>query len=244
MKEKELRDLIDSLRPLKRNLWENGLGVVCFSFLRCFHSSSWKKPARSFIGGAWFWACRGLCALRAFWEHCGSGDRSIRVWQRLTASLIRMGGSTNSGSSWRRTYSERVDRIREAVALVNTPNTALTQQLLHHVPMDVGEAKVAALETVGQAFVIKAKQVQEGRVQIVNIDWILLHIPAHLVGFANDLTTLDAAAGKPFGEGVGMMVSAGDGLEIDAVFAEWRAPEFTAPDDDRVIEQPAGLQVF
>ena len=32
MKEKELRDLIDSLRLLKRNLWENGLGVVCFFF--------------------------------------------------------------------------------------------------------------------------------------------------------------------------------------------------------------------
>lgn len=32
MKEKELRDLIGSLRPSKRNLWENGLGVVCFFF--------------------------------------------------------------------------------------------------------------------------------------------------------------------------------------------------------------------
>ena len=49
----------------------------------------------------------------------------------------------------------------------------------------------------------------------------------------------DAAAGEPHGEGVDVMVAA-DGV---AVFAHRRAAEFAAPDDERVVEQAALLQV-
>ena len=50
---------------------------------------------------------------------------------------------------------------------------------------------------------------------------------------------LDAAAGQPHREGVGMMVAA-----VVAALDHRRAAELAAPDDERVVEQAALLQVL
>ena len=37
--------------------------------------------------------------------------------------------------------------------------------------MDVGEAKVSALEVVGKLFVVEAEEMEEGRVEVVDVDF-------------------------------------------------------------------------
>ena len=48
----------------------------------------------------------------------------------------------------------------------------LSNQLLDHMSMDIGQAVVSTLEAVGQLFVIEAKQVHPCRLKVVNMDWI------------------------------------------------------------------------
>ena len=62
-----------------------------------------------------------------------------------------------------------------------------------------------------------------------------------LVGVAEVQAGLDAAAGQPHGEGVDVMVAA-DPCSRD--LAHRRAAELAAPDDQRVVEQAALLQVL
>ena len=37
--------------------------------------------------------------------------------------------------------------------------------------MNVGEAEVSALEAVGELFVVEAKEMEEGRVEVVDVDF-------------------------------------------------------------------------
>ena len=45
--------------------------------------------------------------------------------------------------------------------------------ILHDMPMHVGEAVVAAVEAVGELLVIEAELVEDGRVQVVHVDLVL-----------------------------------------------------------------------
>src|SRR5262245_37557814 len=75
----------------------------------------------------------------------------------------------------------------------------------------VGEAEVAALETISELEVVDAKQVQQRRLQVVNVDRIFDDPPANVVGLADHLASLDAAPRAPQAEGKRMMVAAVDG---------------------------------
>ena len=68
---------------------------------------------------------------------------------------------------------------------------------------------------------------------------ILDGVEAEIVGVAERDARLDAAAGQPHGEGVGMMVAA-----VVAPLHHRRAAELAAPDHERVVEQAALLQVL
>ena len=58
------------------------------------------------------------------------------------------------------------------------------QNLLHHIAMHIRQPEVAALEAVGQPGVLQAEQVQDGRLQVVDVDRILADVEAKLVGSA------------------------------------------------------------
>ena len=68
---------------------------------------------------------------------------------------------------------------------------------------------------------------------------VLDGVEAELVGLAEGDARLDAAAGQPHGEGVGVMVAA-----VVAALDHRRAAELAAPDDQRVVEQAALLEVL
>ena len=56
--------------------------------------------------------------------------------------------------------------------------------------VDVGEAVVAAAVAVGQSLVIEAHQVQDRRVQVVDVDLVLHGVPAEFVGGPVDMAAV------------------------------------------------------
>ena len=46
----------------------------------------------------------------------------------------------------------------------------LYENLIHHITEHIRQSKVAALEFVGQPLVVDAQQVQDGGVQVVDVD--------------------------------------------------------------------------
>ena len=77
---------------------------------------------------------------------------------------------------------------------------ALSQNLLHHVPFDVRQSEIAALVVVGQARVIEPEQVQDRRLQVVDVNGVLDRFHTEVVGLAQVQSRLDAGAGQPDGE--------------------------------------------
>src|SRR5690606_32895854 len=104
-------------------------------------------------------------------------------------------------------------------------------QLLDDLAGDVGEAEVAALEAVGEAGMVEAEEAEDGGVVVVDVDRILGDAPADLVGLADHLAPLDAAAGHPEAEGEGVVVATRDRCEPLAVLAERGPAELGAPED-------------
>ena len=53
--------------------------------------------------------------------------------------------------------------------------------------MHIGQPEVAARVAIGQSLMIEAEQVQDGRLQIVDVDLLLDRLKAELVGRAVDV---------------------------------------------------------
>src|SRR5437016_408032 len=113
------------------------------------------------------------------------------------------------------------------------------EKLTHHRPMNVGEAIVAALEAVDQFGVIKTEQVEDRRLQVVDVDLVPGDGEPKLVGFAMRIAALDAAARQPHGVTVGIVVTAQEFAGRGTALAERRAAELAATDDQGVIQQSA-----
>ena len=114
------------------------------------------------------------------------------------------------------------------------------QQSLDDLAEDVGQPEVAALEPVSQPGMVEAEEVEDRGVQVVYMDPILHDVESELVGLAIADTRLDAAAGHPHRERVGMMVTA---VVAPALYHR-RAAELSTPDDEGILEHPPLLQVL
>ena len=72
--------------------------------------------------------------------------------------------------------------------------------------------------------------------QVVDVHAVLHRVVAELVGGPVDASRLDPAAGHPHGVSVGVVVAA-------VVLGEGRASELSSPHHQRILQQPAGLEV-
>ena len=63
----------------------------------------------------------------------------------------------------------------------------LGDPILDHLSGHVGQPEVAALKTVGESFVVDAKEVKHGCVQVVGMDGFVFDSPTDLVGPAINL---------------------------------------------------------
>ena len=78
--------------------------------------------------------------------------------------------------------------------------------------------------------------------EIVHVDAALNDVVAVVVGDAMRVARFDTASGHPDGKALGMVVAPEVG-GIEFALAVVRAAEFTAPDDEGVLEEPALFQV-
>src|SRR6266404_387512 len=85
---------------------------------------------------------------------------------------------------------------------------------------------------------------ENGGVEIVDVDWMVRDVPADLVGLADDLAAFDTAAGHPDAEGKRMMVAASHAGKPRPVFAQGRAAKLGGPHYQRALEQAALFEVL
>ena len=104
--------------------------------------------------------------------------------------------------------------------------------------MDVGQAEVATAVAVGQTFVVQPEEVQDGRVQVVDVHLVFRGVVAVVVGGSVAEPALYAAAGHPHGEAFRVVVSP------IAILGSGRAAEFSSPDYKRVVQHAARFQVL
>ena len=90
---------------------------------------------------------------------------------------------------------------------------------------------------------IDAEAVQDGRLEVVDVDRVVLGVETEVVGGAEGHAGLDAAAGHPDREGFAVVVSSVF-LTVGAALRVGRPAELAAPDDERLVEHAALLEVF
>ena len=112
------------------------------------------------------------------------------------------------------------------------------QHAPNHMAMNIREPPRSAVVVVGEPFVVEAEQVEDGRVEVVDVDHVFDGLVAELVGGTEAEPMLDARAGEPGGEALGVVVAARGPL-----LERGHAAELGGPDDERVVEQSAGLEV-
>ena len=83
-------------------------------------------------------------------------------------------------------------------------------KVVDDISVNVGEPEVAACVPVGQEFVIEAHEMEDGRMQVVHVNWILDGFEAELVGSSVDESSLGAAADQDSGEAVVVVVASAD----------------------------------
>jgi len=100
-----------------------------------------------------------------------------------------------------------------------------------HFTTDICQAHVATHESIGEFFMIKAKQVQYRRMKVGNGNFILNRVITKLVGCAVDRASADTTSSEPHGEPAGMIVPA------FATLGGRGAPKLPSPDHKCAFKQ-------
>jgi len=111
---------------------------------------------------------------------------------------------------------------------------------------DVGEPVVASLEAIGELEVIESEEVEQGGMEIIDVDGVLGDIPSDLVGLTDDLAPLDTASREENSEGEGVVIATGVvifGIGA-AIFPKRSSTEFSGEDDEGRIEEAALFEVL
>ena len=103
---------------------------------------------------------------------------------------------------------------------------------------DAGQALVESAVVVGQLFVIQAHEVEDGGMQVADVVSVDDGLVAKFVGLTVARSGVDAAAGHPIGEALGVVVAASVAALIDRL-----SPEFASPDDEGFLKQTALFEV-
>src|SRR5438067_824191 len=104
--------------------------------------------------------------------------------------------------------------------------------------MNVGESEIAACVAVGQPGMIQTEQVEDRGVEVVDVNAAFHGMMTAVVRCPMGHAGSHSPAGEPHRKTVRMMIGA---VGLDGA---WRAAEFSAPNDQRVFQKAALLQVF
>ena len=82
------------------------------------------------------------------------------------------------------------------------------EDVFDYVAMYIGEAEIAALKTVGEALVVNAEKVQDGGLQVVNVDFAGGDVEGEVVGLAVAISAFYATAGEEKRIGIREVIAA------------------------------------
>lgn len=120
------------------------------------------------------------------------------------------------------------------------------QNLTHHTCLRIlHEHLLRAIAAVAELLGVEAEEVEEGGVVVVMIDDVLHSVVAKVVGGAVDVAGLEAAAGDPHAEAVGVVVATHRGavLGAGAVLNDGQSAHLATPVNDGGVEQAALFQI-
>ena len=106
-----------------------------------------------------------------------------------------------------------------------------------------GESHVETLEFIAQATVVDAQTVQDGGIQVVDVNGVFDDVVTKVVGLAIDHAGLDSAAGHPDGKTLRMMVAA-IVFTGEITLAVDGPAKLSTPDNESIFEQAALLEVL
>src|SRR2546428_3523516 len=76
------------------------------------------------------------------------------------------------------------------------------QNCLHHLPVDIGQTKVAPGVAISEFFVVEAEQMKNRGVQVMNVNRVLHRLETEFVGGAMHAPSSDAASSHPHRESI------------------------------------------
>src|SRR5262249_55005141 len=107
-----------------------------------------------------------------------------------------------------------------------------SENSLHDMTMHIGQAIVPALVLEGQSSVIDAQEMQDGGLEVMDVNRVLGDVVTEVIGSAVSDAGLDATAGHPDREATRMMIPA-IGLGVHISLHEHGPAEFARPDNQR-----------
>src|SRR6476469_7191064 len=88
------------------------------------------------------------------------------------------------------------------------------KNFLHHVPVNIGEAEIAAGILVRQLLVVETQQGEDGGVPVMDVDLVYDGLVAVVVSLSVAHAALHAATGHPEGEALVVVIAAIAGLGV------------------------------
>src|SRR6266511_3748689 len=113
-----------------------------------------------------------------------------------------------------------------------------SNDLFDHSAFDEREPLIPAQMWIGQLTLVEAELVEDGRVEVAEVDGSLDGAQANGVGGAQHLAAFDSSARQPHAEAEIVVVAALAGFRLG------RTAKFTAPQHQRAVEQSASLQIL
>ena len=111
------------------------------------------------------------------------------------------------------------------------------QNVVHNMTMHVRQTAIDAGGAEGEAGVVDAQQMQDGRVQVVAVGFVFGGLVSEIVTFPVTGTRFDAGTAEPGDEGPPVMIAA------FAPLGKGSASEFGGPDDEGIFQQAAGFEI-
>ena len=108
--------------------------------------------------------------------------------------------------------------------------------------MDIRQSVMATLKFKREPLVIDSEAVQNCRIQVVNVHRVVHNIVAIVISLAERDATFYTAARKQYAETSRMVVTAIVVMGKLALAVNC-APEFTCPDDKRIVQQSTLFQI-
>ena len=119
----------------------------------------------------------------------------------------------------------------------------LRQDIFNNFSVDVCEAEVSTCVAVGELCVVYAEEVEDGGMEVVDVDFVFDGSVAIVVCVAVGDAAFDSASGHPHGETKRIVVAAPLIGFVSSFFEYTGAAEFSAPDDEGIFEHSVGVEV-